>query len=133
MSGSITAKEAGKTRENWARESVLVCIVVCKGNLWRAHRVGKIRNRHSDRWVLTAGLTTNMVSTHELGEIVLTEDEEIVGLRFRDAKSSVASEFEVNLFIAKSGGLDSEPPSLVQRMIQWRAPEKLIGSSELRG
>jgi hypothetical protein len=55
-----------------------------------------------------------MVSTHEFGEIVLTEDEEIVGLRFRDADSG----FEVNLFIAKAGGLDSESLPLVQRMIQ---------------
>ncbi len=59
-----------------------------------------------------------MVSTHEFGEIVLTEDEEIVGLRLRDTKSTVDSEVEVNLFIGKAGGLDSESLPLVQRMIQ---------------
>jgi hypothetical protein len=32
--------------------------------------------------------TTNMVSTHDFGEIVLTEDEDIVGLRFRDTKDA---------------------------------------------
>ena len=117
MSGYITAKEADEILENWASESVPVCFAVCKGNLWHAHWVGKIRSARSGRWVLTAGNTTNMVCSHEFGEIVLTEDEEIVGLRFRDIKGSAGSEFEVNLFIAKAGGLDSESP-LVQRMIQ---------------
>jgi hypothetical protein len=110
----ISAKEADGILENWASQSLPVCFAVCKGNLWHAHWVGKIRNAHGGRWVLTAGHTTNMVSTHEFGEIVLTEDEEIVGLRFRDADSG----FEVNLFIAKAGGLDSESLPLVQRMIQ---------------
>jgi hypothetical protein len=61
--------------------------------------------------------TTNMVSTHDFGEIVLTEDEDIVGLCFRDTKDA-DSGFEVNLFIAKAGGLDVELIPLVQRMIQ---------------
>ena len=64
-----------------------------------------------------------MVSTHDFGEIVLTEDEEIVGLRFRDTKDA-DSGFEVNLFIAKAGGLDVELTPLVQRMIQYRGPSR---------
>jgi hypothetical protein len=116
VSNHITTKEADEILENWASESLPVCFAVCKGNYWHAHWVGVIRNAHGGRWVLTAGHTTNMVSTREFGEIVFTEDEEIVGLRFRDAKGD--SEFEVNLFIAKAGGLDCESLPLVQRMIQ---------------
>jgi hypothetical protein len=55
-----------------------------------------------------------MLSTHEFEEIVLTEDD----IRFRHPKGSTDSGFEVNLFIAKAGGLESESLPLVQRMIQ---------------
>ena len=113
----ITANEADGILVRWASQSLPVCFAVCKGNLWHAHWVGKIRNAHGGRWVLTVGHTTNMVSTHDFGEIVLTEDEEIVGLRFRDTEDA-DSGFEVNLFIAKAGGLDVELTPLVQRMIQ---------------
>ena len=118
MRGYITAKEADEILENWASESLPVCFAVCKANLWHAHWVGQIRNAHSGRWVLTAGHTTNMVRTHEFEEIILIEDQELLGMRFRDSTGSVDSEFEVNLFIAKSGGLDGHSLPLVQRMIQ---------------
>jgi hypothetical protein len=118
VSSYITAKEADEILESWARQSLPVCFAVCKGNLWYAHWVGKIRNAQGGRWVLTAGHTTNMVSTYEFNEIILIEDEELLGVRFRDTEGSVKSKFEVNLFIAKAGGLDDESLPLVQRMIQ---------------
>jgi hypothetical protein len=118
VSGYITAKEADEILENWARQSLPVCFAVCKGNLWHAHWVGKIRNAQGGRWVLTAGHTTNMVSSHEFSEIILIEDQELLGMRFRNTAGRMDSEFEVNLFIAKGGGLDGESLPLVQRMIQ---------------
>jgi len=119
VSGYITAKEADEILENWASESLPVCFAVCVGNLaWHAHWVGQIRNAHGGRWVLTAGHTTNVLCTHEFEEIILTEDEELLGIRFRHAKGLADSGFEVNLFIAKVGGLDVESIPLVQRMIQ---------------
>jgi hypothetical protein len=106
VSGYITAKEADQILENWAGQSLPVCFAVCMGNLaWHAHWVGKITNAHGGRWVLTVGNTTNMLCTHEFEEIVQTEDEELVGIRFRFPKGLAHSGFEVDLFIAKAGGL----------------------------
>lgn len=119
MSSHITPQEADEILEKWASQSTPVCFAVCKGNLaWHAHWVGTIRSAQIGRWVLTAGHTTNVLCTHEFEEILLTEDEELLGIRFRHTKGSVDSEFEINLFISKAGGLDSESVPLVQRMIQ---------------
>jgi PAS domain S-box-containing protein len=113
VSGYITAKEADQILENWAGQSLPVCFAVCMGNLaWHAHWVGKITNARGGRWVLTVGHTTNMLSTHEFEEIVLTEDEELVGIRFRFPKGLAHSGFEVDLFIAKAGGLDVDGPDV---------------------
>jgi len=119
VSSHITPKEADQILEKWASEAVPICFAVCKGNLaWHAHWVGTIRSAHVGRWVLTAGHTTNVLCIYEFEEILLTEDEELLGIRFRHPKGSVDSEFEINLFISKAGGLDSESIPLVQRMIQ---------------
>jgi hypothetical protein len=115
----ITAKHADEILDKWASESLPVCLAVSLGNLaWHAHWVGKIRNAHGGRWVLTAGHTTNMVCTHEFSEIILTEDEELLGMRFLHPQGLPDSNFEVDLFIAKAGGLDGESLPLVERMIQ---------------
>jgi hypothetical protein len=118
-SSHITSPEADEILEKWASESLPVCFAVCKGNLaWHAHWVGTVRSAHVGRWVLTAGHTTNVLCTREFDEILLTEDEELLGIRFRQTKGLAESGFEVNLFIAKAGGLDGESIPLVQRMIQ---------------
>jgi len=100
-------------------ESLPVCLAVSLGNLaWHAHWVGKIRNAREGRWVLTAGHTTNMVCTQEFSEIILTEDEELLGMRFLHPKGLSDSNFEVDLFIAKACGLEGESRPLFERMIQ---------------
>lgn len=115
----ITAEHANEILDKWASESLPVCLAVSLGNLaWHAHWVGKIRNAHDGRWVLTAGHTTNMVCTHEFSEIILTEDEELLGMRFLHPQGLSDSNFEVDLFIAKAGGLEGESIPLVERMIQ---------------
>src|ERR1700757_1782029 len=105
----ITAHEANEILEKWASESLAVCFAVGRANLaWHAHWVGNIRHAREGRWVLTVCHTTNVVCTHEFQEIVLTEDEDLLGMRFRHPKGVADSDLEVNLFIAKAGGLDTE-------------------------
>jgi hypothetical protein len=83
-SKDITAKEADELLEHWESLSLRVCFAVCIGELaWHAHWVGTIRNASVGRWVLVSGQTTNMLSTAQYKEIVLTEDDELLGLRFR--------------------------------------------------
>jgi len=119
VSDHITAEKTDEILEKWASESLSVCLAVCKGNLaWHAHWVGKIRSADVGRWILTAGHTTNVLSTREFEKILLTEDDELLGMRFRLTKGSADSGFEVNLFIAKDRRLDLESTPLVQRMIQ---------------
>jgi len=79
----------------------------------------------STRWVLTAGHTTSMVCTHEFREIILTEDEELLGMRFLHPQGPLDCAFEVDLFIAKAGGLDGESIPLVERMIQRESRIKI--------
>jgi hypothetical protein len=119
MSHQITADEADEILEKWARESLPVCFAVGRGNLaWHAHWVGHIQNAREGRWVLTVDHTTNVVCTHEFKEIILTEDEDLLGVRFRHPKGFAASDLEVNLFIAKAGGLNGESMPLMQKLIQ---------------
>jgi hypothetical protein len=58
------------------------------------------------------------VCIHEFKEIILTEDEDLLGMRFRHPRGFADSDLEVNLFIAKAGGLDGEAMPLMQRLIQ---------------
>ena len=67
--------------------------------------------------------TTNVLSTREFEEILLTEDDELLGMHFRLTKGSADSGFELNLFIEKDRRLDLESIPLFQRMIQSRAVE----------
>jgi hypothetical protein len=119
MSHHITAHEADEILEKWASESLPVCFAVGRGNLaWHAHWVGNIQNAGEGRWVLTVDHTTNVVCTSEFKEIILTEDEDLLGMRFRHPKGFAHSDLEVNLFIAKAGGLDGESMPLMQKLIQ---------------
>ncbi len=95
-----------------------VCFAVCMGELaWHAHWVGTIRNAHLGRWVLVDGHTTNMLSTDQYKEIILIEDDELVGLRFRQP-DGVLPGFELDLFIDKNDGLDGDTLPLISRIIQ---------------
>jgi hypothetical protein len=115
----ITAHEADEILEKWACESLPVCFAVGRGNLaWHAHWVGNIHYAPEGRRVLTVDHTTNVVCTHEFDEIILTEDEDLLGMRFRHPKGAADSDLEVNLFIAKAGGLDGESIPLLQKLIQ---------------
>jgi hypothetical protein len=119
VSDLITAKAADEILEKWAGEGLPVCFAVCIGNLaWHAHWVGKLRHAREGRWIVTVGGVTNAVCTNEFSEIILTEDEELRGMRFRGVKSSADPNFEVDLFIAKRGELDGESLPLMQKMIQ---------------
>ncbi len=119
MSHHITAHEADEILEKWASESLPVCFAVGRGNLaWHAHWVGNIQNAGEGRWVLTVDHTTNVVCTSEFKEIILTEDEDLLGMRFLHPKGFAHSDLEVNLFIAKAGGLDGESLPLMQKLIQ---------------
>lgn len=119
MSRHITAHEADEILEKWARESLPVCFAVGRGNLaWHAHWVGTIQNAGEGRWVLTVDHTTNVVCTSEFKEIILTEDEDLLGMRFLHPNGFAHSDLEVNLFIAKAGGLDGESLPLMQKLIQ---------------
>jgi hypothetical protein len=115
MSNHITAQEADEILEKWAKETLSVCFAVCRGNLaWHAHWVGKLSNARGGRWVLTVDHTTNVLCTREFREIILTEDEDLLGMRFRHPKGCADSDLEINLFIAKDGCLDGELISLIQ-------------------
>jgi hypothetical protein len=113
----ITASEADEVLQQWESASSRVCFAVCMGDLaWHAHWVGTIRNVRPAQWILVAGQTTNMLSTDQYKEIVLTDDDELVGLRFRQLDGG-APGFEVNLFIDKNDGLDEDMLPLINRII----------------
>ena len=119
MSHQITAYDADEILEKWASETLPVCFAVGRGNLaWHAHWVGQLRHASEGRWVLTVDHTTNVVCTHEFKEIILTEDDDLLGLRLRHPRGFANSDLEVNLFIAKSGGLDGESVPLMQKLVQ---------------
>ena len=115
----ISPEIACDVLEKWASESLPVCFAVSMGNLaWHAHWVGSIRNALDGRWVLTANGTTNVVCPYEFKEIILIEDPELLGMRFRSPNGSLDSDFEVNLFVAKAGRLDGDAQALMEKMIQ---------------
>jgi hypothetical protein len=119
MCHQITALDADEILEKWANETLPVCFAVGRGNLaWHAHWVGQLRNAQQGRWVLTVDHTTNVVCTHEFKEITVTEDDDLLGVRFRHPRGYADSDLEINLFIAKSGGLDGESIPLMQKLIQ---------------
>ena len=112
----VTAEEADEILGQWAHLSLRVCFAVGIGEIaWKAHSVGTLRNLRLGRWVHIAGQHTNMFSTDQYEEIVLTEDNELIGLRFRLANDAMPG-FEIDLFIDKNDGLD--PLALINKTIQ---------------
>lgn len=114
----ITASGADELLRIWARLSLRVCLAICLGELaWHADWVGMIANGRSGRWVHTSGNTTNMLSTDQYNEIILTEDDELVGMRFRKPNGSATTDFEVDAFIARNDALDERALHLFNRLI----------------
>src|ERR1700730_14413655 len=113
----ITAKEADEVLEGWANQSLRVCFAVCLGNLaWHAHWVGTIRNALLGRWIHTMNHTTNMLCAGQYKEILLTEHDGLLGIRFRQP-IGVTSSFEIDLFIDKHDGFLEDAVTLASRMI----------------
>ncbi len=111
----ITAKEADEVIESWARQSRRVCF----GDLaWHAHWVGPIHAGQSGRWIQAVDHTTNVLSTDHYREIILVEDYELLGIRFRKPKGFATENFEVNLFIDKLGDINKESASLLNKIIR---------------
>lgn len=67
--------------------------------------------------MLIGGQTTNLLSTDQYKEVILIEDEELLGLRFRQPNGAIPG-FEVNLFIDKNDGLDESSLPLISSIIQ---------------
>ena len=98
----ITAKEADDLIEKWASQSLRVCFAVCFGDLaWHAHWVGPMHSGQSGRWIQSVDHTTNVLCTDLYQEVILVEDDELLGIRFRNPKGFMTASFEVNLFIDK--------------------------------
>ena len=114
----ITAKEADGLIDGWARESQRVCFAVCFGDLaWHAHWVGTMQAGHSGQWIQAVDHTTNVLSTDLYREIILVEDNELLGIRFRNPKGFLTANFEVDLFVCKLGDIDKESASLLNKII----------------
>jgi hypothetical protein len=114
----ITAREANEVLQRWESMSLRVCFAVCLGELaWHAQWVETIRNGRSGRWVLVAGQASVMLSTDQYKEIILTEDDDLLGLRFLQPVGAMPG-FEVDLFIDKNDGLDEDTLPLLSRIIQ---------------
>ncbi len=114
----ITAKEADDLIGSWARQSQRVCFAVCFGDLaWRAHWVGPIHGGQSGRWIQALDHATNVLSTDHYREIILVEDNKLLGIRFRNPKGFVTANFEVNIFVDKLGDIDKESASLLNKIV----------------
>jgi hypothetical protein len=115
----ISAHEADEILQKWANESQRVCFAVCVGGIaWHSHWVGTLRNASMSRWVLAAGHTTNMLCTSEYKEIIQTEDDDLLGIRFTQPNGFRAHGFEVNLFVEKHDCNEEEYAPLIHRIIQ---------------
>lgn len=114
----INAQAADELLQEWENLALRVCFALCMGELaWHVHWVGTIRNAGPGRWVFVSGQTTNTVSTNQYKQILLMEDDELVGLRLRPPDGGAAG-FEVNLFIDKNDGLDEDVLPLISKIIQ---------------
>jgi hypothetical protein len=114
---SISAKEADEVLQRWASQSLRVCFAVCLGDIaWHAHWVGTIRNALLGRWIHATNRTSNMLCTDQYKDILQTEDEHFLGIRFRQP-IGVTSSFEIDLFIDKHDGFLENSVTLTSRMI----------------
>ena len=115
----IGAQEADEILEKWANESRRVCFAVCVGGIaWHSHWVGTLRSASMSRWILSAGHTTNMLCTREYQEIIQTEDDDLLGIRFAQPNGVSAQGFEVNLFVEKHDRSEEDYAPLLNRIIQ---------------
>jgi hypothetical protein len=115
----ITAKEADDVIETWAKQSLRICFAVCFGDLaWHTRWVGPIHGGDAGRWVQTVDDTTNVLCTDQYEEIILVDDVDLLGLRFRNPKGFATANFEVMVFTHKSGNIDNLSASLLNRMIR---------------
>jgi len=118
FANSLPLPEADKVLQQWESLSLQVCFAVCIGELaWHAQWVGTIRNARPTRWMLIAGRATNMLSTDQYKEIILTEDDELLGLLFLQPVGAMPG-FEVDLFIDKNDGFEEGTLPLLSRIIQ---------------
>jgi hypothetical protein len=115
----ITAEEADQVIETWAKQSLRICFAVCFGDLaWHTRWIGPIHGGDLGRWVQTVEGTTNVLCTDQYEEIILIDDEDLLGIRFRIPKGFATANFEVMVFIHKPGDIDSVSASLLNRMIR---------------
>ena len=115
----ITAKEANDVIETWAEQSLRICFAVCFGELaWHTRWVGPIHGGDMGRWVQTVDNTTNVLCTDQYEEIILVDDSDLLGIRFRNPKGFATANFEVMVFIHKPGDIDNQSASLLNRMIR---------------
>jgi hypothetical protein len=113
----ITSKQADEIIEKWANQSLQACFAVCfGGQAWYARWLGPIRKGQSGRWIQTTKHTTNTICTALYEEIVLVEDEEFLGIRFRNPKSFTASDFEVSLCVWKQGNIAKVSEALLRKI-----------------
>jgi hypothetical protein len=118
-SKQISANEADEILQKWVTQSQRVCFAVCVGGIaWHSHWVGTLRSASMGRWVLTAGHTTNMLCTNQYQEIIQTEDDDLVGLRFAQPHGFTVQGFEVDLFVEKHDGHEEQYGPLINRIIQ---------------
>jgi hypothetical protein len=116
-SRSIITAEADQMLDQWASRSMQVCFAVRFGGLaWHAGWIGPIRSEQSSRWIQTAEQTTNVVCTDLYEEIILLEDEDLLGIRFRSPKGFTAGNFEVNLFVVKRGDIAKQFEALLKKI-----------------
>jgi hypothetical protein len=58
-----------------------------------------------------------MLSTDQFKEIILTEDEDVLGIRFRQPNAITEPVFEGDLFVDKRGSLGEEFIRLINRIV----------------
>jgi hypothetical protein len=115
---TITATEALDYMQTWIDQSQRVCFAVCVGDVaWHAFWIGTLHEAGLGRWVIVSDHMTNMVRPDQYGEIILTEDRELLGIRFRKPRAFSARGFEVDLFIDKHNGFDEAFVALVNKMV----------------
>jgi hypothetical protein len=116
-SKSITAEEADEIFEKWARQSLQVCFAVRFGGVGGYTRwLGPIHNGQSGRWTPRAEKETNVLCTTLYKEIDLVEDEEFLGIRFRNPIGVTTGNLQVALFIGKRGDFVRKSEALLRKI-----------------
>jgi hypothetical protein len=115
----ITAQEADDIIAEWDKAGVTVCFSADYGNIaFMTQHLGKVRTTARPGIQLhAAGSTTSIVNTSRYREIILAEDEETLGIRFKKPEGIENFEMEILVFISKSGRLDEDNVPLASRLI----------------